>query len=233
MKWKNETKRIHFETLPSTQDYAKEKRAEGCPLIVTATAQSGGKGTKGRSFSSAKGGVYLSKLSFYENFPAKNAFLIMARAAVAVCETLRFYGLQPLIKWPNDVRVGDKKICGILIENVFSGDKISSSVVGIGLNVNNDLPEDLHPIATTMLQSSGNVYDVEEVTDRLIAELDKPHGMDEYRAYIGYMGKQATLILGDECVHGTLVCVDDEGGLTVETNGKNRRFTAAEVSVRI
>lgn len=233
MKWKNETKRIHFETLPSTQDYAKEKRAEGCPLIVTATVQSGGKGTKGRSFSSAKGGVYLSKLSFYEDFPAKNAFLIMARAAVAVCETLRFYGLQPLIKWPNDVWVEDKKICGILIENVFSGDKISSSVVGIGLNVYNDLPEDLHSIATTMLQSSGNVYDVEEVADRLIAELDKPRGMDEYRAYIGYMGKQATLILGDERVHGTLVSVDDEGGLTVEINGKQRRFTAAEVSVRI
>lgn len=233
MKIKNEAKRVHFDTLPSTQDYAKEKRADGQSLIVTATSQSGGKGTKGRSFSSAVGGVYLSKLTFYEEFPAKHAFLIMAHAATAVCETLRFYGLNPLIKWPNDVWVNDKKICGILIENVFSGSEISSSVVGIGLNVYNQLPEDLYPIATTMQETSGKRYEVEDVTARLIDELNKPRGMDEYRRYIGYMGRQATLILGDERIPATLVCVDDEGGLTVEIDGTKRRLTAGEVSVRI
>lgn len=233
MKLKNEARRIHFETLPSTQDYAKEKRAEGRSLIITAATQSGGKGTKGRSFSSTVGGVYLSKLAVYESFPAKQAFLIMARAAVAVCETLRFYGLQPLIKWPNDVWVNDKKICGILIENVFSGQNVASSVVGIGINVSNCLPEELHPIATSILEETGRLYDVEKVTQRLIAELDKEHTMEQYRAYVGYMGRQATLVMGDELVHGTLVSVDDEGGLTVEIDGRFRRLTAAEVSVRI
>ena len=233
MKIKNEAKRVHFDALPSTQDYAKEKRADGQSLVVTATSQSGGKGTKGRSFSSDVGGVYLSKLTFYEDFPAKQAFLIMARAATAVCETLRFYGLQSLIKWPNDIWVNDKKICGILIENVFSGSVISSSVVGIGLNVCNQLPEDLHPIATTMQEVVGKRFDVEEVTARLIEELNIPRGMDEYRKYIGYMGRQATLILGDKRIPATLVCVDDEGGLTVEIDGTPRRLTAGEVSVRI
>ena len=233
MKMKNAVKRIRFETLPSTQDYVKQQRINGQSLIVTAAAQTGGRGTKGRSFSSDVGGVYLSKLSFYEDFPAKQAFLIMVRTAVAVCETLRFYGLKPLIKWPNDVWVNDKKICGILIENVFSGDKISSSAVGIGLNVHNSLPADLRPIATTMQETLGKFYSVEEVTERLIAELDKPWSMKEYRSYIGYMGRQATLILGNECLHGTLICVDDEGGLTVEIDGVARRLTAGEVSVRI
>ena len=79
----------------------------------------------------------------------------------------------------------------------------------------------------------GKFYSVEEVTERLIAKLDKPWSMKEYRSYIGYMGRQATLILGDECVHGTLICVDDEGGLTVEIDGVARRLTAGEVSVRI
>ena len=233
MNGKNQIQRVHFDCIPSTQDYAKEKRAEGLPLIVTASRQSGGKGTKGRGFSSESGGVYLTKLDFYENFPAKQAFLIMARAATAVCETLRFYGLNPLIKWPNDVWVNDKKICGILIENVFSGSNVSSSLVGIGLNVHNRLPEELHSIATTMQEVTGKLYSVEEVTQRLIAELGKPRGMEEYRAYIGYMGKQATLLLGDERIPGTLVCVDDEGGLTVEIDGTARRLTAGEVSVRI
>lgn len=229
----NKVKRVHFENISSTQDYAKEKRAEGLPIIVTAACQSGGKGTKGRSFVSSDGGVYLSKLTFYKNFPAKQAFQIMAGAAVAVCETLRFYGLSPLIKWPNDVLVHDKKICGILIENVFCGKDVASSIVGIGLNVFNQLPEELSKIATTIYAETGQRFSVEEVTARLIAELDKPRTMEDYRGYIGYLNREAVLMIGDECVHGTLLFVDEEGGLHVRIHGETRRLTAAEVSVRI
>ena len=101
----------NFEILPSTQDYIKEKRALGEDLIVTAKVQAQGKGTKGRTFSSFEGGVYLSKLSFYENFPAKDAFKIMAGAAVAVCETLASFGLKALVKWPNDIFVNRSENC--------------------------------------------------------------------------------------------------------------------------
>ena len=233
MNGENKTKRVHFDTLPSTQDYAKEQRAVGENLAVTATCQTGGKGTKGRSFSSQTGGLYLSKLTFYEDLPVKNAFQIMISAAVAVCETLRFYGLKPLIKWPNDIWVNDKKICGILIENVLSGDRVRSSVVGIGLNVSNDLPAELAEIATSMRLAMGKTPSVEEVTCRLLAELDKVRVIEDYRAYVGYMGREVTLLLGDERVHGRLLFVDDEGGLHAEIDGKTRRFTAAEVSVRI
>ncbi len=230
---KNQTKRVHFDTLPSTQDYAKEQRAAGVNLAVTATCQTGGKGTKGRSFSSQTGGVYLSKLTFYEDLSVKNAFQIMISAAVAVCETLRFYGLKPLIKWPNDIWVNDKKICGILIENVLSGDRVRSSVVGIGLNVVNDLPAELSEIATSMRLAMGTPPSVEEVTCRLLAELDKARTIEDYRAYVGYMGREVTLLLGNERVHGRLLFVDDEGGLHAEIDGETHRFTAAEVSVRI
>ena len=233
MNGKNAVKRLHFDCLDSTQDYAKEKRADGVDLVVTAVSQTGGKGTKGRSFSSQTGGVYLSKLTFYEDLAVKNAFKIMIGAAVAVCETLRFYGLKPLIKWPNDIWVNDKKICGILIENVLSGGKVRSSVVGIGVNVCNRLPDDLKDIATTMSLAMGNAPAVEEVTERLISELHKDRTIDEYRAYIGYLGREATLILGDERVPGRLVSVEEDGALVVEIDGKTRRLTAAEVSVRI
>ena len=233
MSGENLSKRLHFECLPSTQDFVKERRIDGVDLVVTAAEQTGGKGTKGRSFSSERGGVYLSKLTFYETFPAKKAFLIMASAAVAVCETLRFYGVKPYIKWANDVWVNDKKICGILTENVFSGEWVRSSAVGIGLNVCNRLPNELSGIATTMQRVTGREFSVEEVTNRLIEELYKERTIEEYQAYIGYMGRQATLLLGDERIHGTLLFVDDEGGLHVEINGENRRLTAAEVSIRM
>jgi BirA family biotin operon repressor/biotin-[acetyl-CoA-carboxylase] ligase len=236
MKYKKEeggVARIHFETLPSTNDYAKQKRREGKPLIVTAKRQSQGRGTKGRSFVSKDGGVYLSALRFYQDFPAKEGFKIMANAAAAVCETLRFYGLNPVIKWANDVFVGDKKICGILIENTFSGAFIQSSIVGIGLNVNGGFEGELAEIATSMQAQAGKSFSVEEVREKLIEELMKERAPQEYLAYVGYMGKEATLILGDEPVRGRLLFVDEEGGLHVEIAGEEKRLTSAEVSLRL
>ena len=143
MNKKKEIVREYFSCLPSTNDYAKSKREEGRDLIVTASCQSGGRGTKGRAFSSNEGGVYLSKLTFYENMAAKNAFKIMANAAVAVCETLRFYGLQPVIKWVNDIYCGGKKVCGILCESfVARGRRFIA--VGIGINLYTEkFPEEL------------------------------------------------------------------------------------------
>jgi BirA family biotin operon repressor/biotin-[acetyl-CoA-carboxylase] ligase len=228
----NGINRVHFEGLPSTQDYAKSRRDEGKDLIVTAGEQTGGKGTKGREFISSKGGVYLTRLKFYESFPARDAFLVMASAAVAVCETLRAYGVTPMIKWANDVYVNDKKICGILIENVFCGNEIVSSLTGIGLNVCNRLPKELLGIATTLEETTGKIFDVEEVTTRLIKELSVPRTMQEYLTYVGYMGREATLIFGDRLIHGTLLSVDVEGGLSVKTDEGVLRVTAAEVSVR-
>lgn len=227
MKW------VKLQEVDSTNNYAKQRRGEGQSFIVTAQRQTGGRGTKGRSFSSNEGGVYLSTLRFYQDFSAKDAFKIMSGAAVAVCETLRFYGLSPMIKWSNDVLVGGKKICGILIENTLSGDKISSSVVGIGLNVNNILPEELLEIATSLALETGKNFSVEEVTERLIQELEKERTIEEYRSYLGFMGEKATLILGDKCISSTLVCVDDRGNLVVEIEGKTQVFSSAEVSLRL
>ena len=224
-------KRIHFEEIDSTNNYAKERRGEREDLIITAKRQTGGRGTKGRSFVSKEGGVYLTSLCFYDNFPAKDAFKIMESTAVAVCETLRFYGLKPVIKWANDVFVNGKKICGILIENTLSGGNISSSVVGIGLNVNTSFEGELESIATSMRLEGGKSFLVEEITERLIAELSKERSMEEYRAYLGFMGQPVTLIVGDKRVPATLLSVDDEGKLHAEIEGKAYVFSSAEVSI--
>ena len=156
----------------------------------------------------------------------------MASAAVAVCETLESYALSPVIKWANDIHVNGKKICGILIENTFSGDKISSSVVGIGLKVSNPLSEELLKIATTMQAETGKTFSVDEVTKRLVDALHKKYTIQDYQKRLGYMHTQAELILADKRVPATLLSVDDEGGLLVEVDGETRRFVSAEVSVK-
>lgn len=233
MNEQKEIKRIHFDEIGSTNEYAKQLRTLGQDAVVTADRQTGGRGTKGRSFSSNVGGVYVTKLTFYRDLPAREAFKIMAGAAVAVCETLEFYGLRPVIKWVNDIYVNDKKICGILIENVFSGNRVSSSIVGIGLNVCNILPNDLEHIATTMSQTLNKDVSVSEVRERLIANLSAQKGVDEYLKRIGYMNRQATVIFGENSMPATLLSVDEEGGLWAEIDGEKRRFAAAEVSLRL
>ena len=230
MEWETE----YFEELASTNDYLKGRRAERRNLIASARRQSGGRGTKGRSFSSETGGVYVSVLTFYQDFSAKNAFQIMANAAVAVAKTLETFGLAPVIKWANDIFVNGKKICGILIENTFSGAFVDNAVVGVGVNVCNRLPAELDEIATTMENELGVRVDVDEVRDILVAKLKEKHGMDEYLRRIGYMGKRATLILGEQAQEVTLLSVDNEGGLNVVTERSERlRFVAGEISVKV
>lgn len=225
-------KRIDLKETTSTNEVAKSLRERGENLVVTALRQTGGKGTKGRSFSSAAGGVYLTRLTFYENFPAANAFLIMASASVAVCRTLEKYGFEAEIKWPNDVYVHGKKICGILIENTFSGNKISCSVVGIGLNVNNELPPELSGTAISMRSAAGKVFDREETENVLIEESGKIFPMEEYRKRIGFLGRPVLLLSGERKIPARAVDVDERGGLLAEVGREMKRFAAAEVSLR-
>lgn len=225
-------KRIDLKETTSTNEVAKSLHERGENLVVTALRQTGGKGTKGRSFSSAAGGVYLTRLTFYENFPAADAFLIMASASVAVCRTLEKYGFEAEIKWPNDVYVHGKKICGILIENTFSGNKISCSVVGIGLNVNNELPAELSETAISMRSAAGKVFDREETENVLIEESGKIFPMEEYRKRIGFLGRPVLLLSGERKIPARAVDVDERGGLLAEIGGKMKRFAAAEVSLR-
>ena len=221
-----------FEILPSTNDYAKEKRAEGKNVIVIAKAQTGGRGTKGRSFSSALGGVYMSVSTFYEELPARQAFRIMQNAATAVCETLVAFGLTPVIKWPNDILVGGKKICGILIENTFAGSNVRSSIVGIGLNVKNELPEDLREIATTMQSATGKEIAVDKVEERLLKELSNVNGWKKYPRYVGFIGEEVALLCGETTLTATVIGVDNEGNLLARTAEGERTFSSAEVSLR-
>ncbi len=232
---KEETGYERFETLPSTNDYALKKRGEGKNLIVVAKRQTGGRGTKGRSFVSEEGGVYLSKLTFYKDFPVKRAFEIMQGAAAAVCETLESYGLVPKIKWPNDVYVNGKKICGILIENAFSGGNIASSVVGIGLNVCNTLPAELSEIATSIGAETGKTESApsaEEVEKRLLFSLCKKDIHKKYGRYLGWIGEKVVLIAGEEKLAAKILSVEADGGLLAETETGVRKFASAEVSLR-
>ncbi len=226
MKWME----YRFDSMPSTQDFLREKRSEGQNMLAVASVQTTGKGTKGRSFECAEGGLWLSALVFHENAPAKDAFLMMSRAAVAVCKTLEGYGLTPKIKWANDVLLDGKKVCGILTENELSGVKIRSTLWGIGLNVNNPLSTELAPIATTVSARLGRPLDLQAVEQRLLRNLLAPFSFEEYRSRMAYLGEEIPFIVGDRVKYATLLGVNERGELLLEENGQAVAYPYGEIA---
>ena len=220
-----------FESIPSTQDFLREKQSECKDLLAVAKRQTRGKGTKNRSFECTDGGLWLSLLKFHENAPAKDAFLMMARAAVAVCKTLEEYGLSPKIKWANDVLLGGKKVCGILTENRLRGDAIVSTLWGVGLNVNNALSDDLSPIATTMRSVVKKELNLREIESRLLAYFYGAFDFAEYAARLAYVGEEVRFTAQGEPFFARLKGVTERGELLLETDGKEQRFAYGEIAL--
>lgn len=225
--------KIEFlEEIDSTNEYIKRYLSAGEDTIVVAKRQTGGKGTKGRSFLSAEGGVYLSALNFYKDFPAKDAFLIMAHAAVAVCRTAEAFGLDPEIKWSNDVLISGKKLAGILVENVLDGDKIKSGIVGIGLNVCNDLSA-LGGIAVSLSEAAGRRIPVSEARDRLIENLQDKDSFQDYLDRVRFLGREVVVTDRSGSYKAKAVKILADGRLQVERAGEEILLAAAEISLKI
>ncbi|MCI9561283.1 MAG: biotin--[acetyl-CoA-carboxylase] ligase [Clostridia bacterium] len=223
---------IELSECDSTNEYLKRLDGEE-DTVVTALRQTAGKGTKGRSFSSADGGLYLSVMRFYENFPAANAFEIMINSCVAVCKTVEGFGIKPVIRWANDVLVNGRKICGTLIENTFAGANIRRSIVGMGINVNNELPSELRQIAVSMCEILGKMISLQTVKQALIANLQKSFTINDYKKYIDWFGKEVVLRTDKESYTATALDVTADGRLVVSRDGKIIEISSAEVSLRL
>lgn len=215
-----------FDTLPSTNDYC-ETREFGEDTAIIAREQTGGKGTKGRSFSSPRGGVYLSLVRYYP-CKAENSFSLMIASCMAVVKTLEFYGVRADVKWPNDVFLNGKKICGILIKNSFEGENVKKSITGIGVNVNNDIPKDLADIAINLKSVVGEV-DIDEFYKRLIENLYADYSVDEYRSRNIVLGKEITVIKNGESRKAVAEDIAADGSLVLK--GGERLFYG-EVTIR-
>lgn len=125
---------LYFETLDSTQSYLKEHFTQlDDKTVVVAGTQTAGRGRFDRRWISQPGGLYFSVLLK----PAKTDFLanITQLMALSICQTAEKYGIAPNLKWPNDVQVSGKKLCGILSEAVAQDGKIACLALGVGVNI--------------------------------------------------------------------------------------------------
>ena len=162
------------EEAASTNALAKQLAREGCPegTAVIARIQTGGRGKRGASWFSPPGGLWLSVI-LSPRLAGKELGWLTLLAAQAVAETIsEACGLSAEIKWPNDVLIAGRKVCGILTETAGKG----RAVVGIGLNANlrrEDFLPDLRQTATSLLIESGRPRPVDRLAAELLNRLDR------------------------------------------------------------
>lgn len=223
----------YYPTLDSTNTKAKELARMGAPhgTAVVAGMQTGGRGRMGRTFLSPAGGVYLSVI-LRPQLPAKELMHLTCAAAVTVRQVLHtLTGIQPGIKWINDLVLEGKKLGGILTEmSVNPSGTVEFAIIGIGINCGN-VPQDVRDIATCIDADPAQLC-AGLITAFAQMDLQKKAPMlESYRSACVTLG-QRVRILGTN-TEGTAQNVDQQGGLVIALdNGQTVTVDSGEVSVR-
>jgi BirA family transcriptional regulator, biotin operon repressor / biotin---[acetyl-CoA-carboxylase] ligase len=219
------------DAVASTQERARELARTGAPhgTLVVAGVQTGGRGRLGRRWGSPEGGLWMS-IVLRPGFEAGLASRITQTAAVGVAGALWGIGVEARIKWPNDLLVGGKKICGILAESgVGQGGRLDYAVLGIGMNANLD-PEDLgvpDREVTTIRSELGRDADPLDLLHALLSNLDVALGrikdfetvLDEWRNLNCTLGERVRVRRFGETIEGRAVDLSPDGALMLATPG--------------
>ncbi|MEW4370271.1 biotin--[acetyl-CoA-carboxylase] ligase [Paenibacillus kandeliae] len=167
-----------LDTIGSTQDVARELAEQGAieGTLVIAEEQTAGRGRQGRRFHSPPGrGVWMTVVMRPQQ-PLQYTSQLTLLAAVAICRALRnVSGLDIGIKWPNDLLIDGRKVCGILVESAAEDGYVRYALAGFGIDVNlapEDLPEDVRPVATSLRIQRGEPVDRTEVVTAIMSELE-------------------------------------------------------------
>ncbi|NUU97633.1 biotin--acetyl-CoA-carboxylase ligase [Marinitoga sp. 1138] len=160
---------IHFDTINSTNIFLKEHWKDlPSETVVWADKQTGGYGRMKRQWIADRGGLWFSVLFKPTNIRPYNPWHYVRLYSLAIHDILKDkYKLETVIKWPNDLLVNEKKICGILGEAVFTGVIPSAIIVGVGLNVNNKIPEELKDIATSYIEEKNKKLHLEKLLKQI------------------------------------------------------------------
>lgn len=235
-------KLVYYPSLPSTMDTAREMAhsgaAEGTTII--AGTQTAGRGRLGRSWLSPEGALALSIILHPETGQLPQLIMITSLAVVRTIKECT--ALDARIKWPNDVLIREKKVCGILTESELKGNQVSFAVVGIGLNINMNPAAypDITTIATSLSAEFGKPVSYEETTASLLNNLEVYYlrvrsGQSvalEWRARMETIGKTVLIQSGNEVIEGIAEDVTADGALLLRrSDGGLATILAGDVTV--
>ena len=236
IKWLEEADSTNNVLLRHIQDYDNLS-------VIAAVKQTAGRGQRGNRWVSAPGdNLTFSLLLKPDGLPAREVMALTCLATLAVRDVLRDEGVPAVIKWPNDIYVGKRKICGMLVENGLEGTDIAWSVIGIGINLNQtDFPGELmNP--TSLRRLTGRKYDIVSFLEiicagleKLLPELETQEGRNRLRdAYeADLFQKDSPASYHDQAgteFTGTIRGITPEGLLRIEAEGRERTFGFKEIS---
>lgn len=238
---------IHFNTIDSTNLVAKKLAQQGEPhgTVIIAEEQTTGRGRLGRVWVSPKStGIWLSVILRPDISPFMASKLTLLGAA-AVERALENLGINAYIKWPNDIVLNNKKVCGILTEMSGEIDRVNYIIMGIGINVNmNSFPENIENIATSLKIQAGNEIDrklllahvlnnFEVFYEAFIEKSDFSEVLNICRNKSILLGKEVKLISGNSEKSVKALDLDEDGELLVQyEDGTQGKVISGEVSVR-
>lgn len=241
--------RYHFAVTDSTNEQAKRLAWEGVPhgTLVTADTQTNGKGRRGRNWESEEqNGIYMS-LILKPNMLPEHASMLTLVAALSVSSAiknqLKTNDVIPYIKWPNDIVMNQKKICGILTEMELKQNDIAHIIVGIGVNVNHcKFPKEIATASSIFLETGQKLQQEELIEDILrcfeqyyavfLQTQDLTGLKKEYETLLINKQKQVTVLEPKGCWNGIALGITNKGELIVDTENGYRYVSSGEVSVR-
>ncbi|MBR3835278.1 MAG: biotin--[Clostridia bacterium] len=232
-----QTEVIVYDTVGSTNDLAKKLRCEGQKqFLLLANEQTNGRGRQGKSFFSPKdSGLYFS-LTFNTQEPDFDFTGVTCAVAVACARAIeKLTDLSPQIKWVNDIYIGSKKVCGILVQAVSNNNRIERLIIGVGINISTvEFPEELETIAGSLGKKIDRSIFAAEIVNNIRKLLnDKSLGyIDEYRQKSNVLGKEIVYTQNNVPHFAKAVDIDEKGGLVVEENGEKTTLTSGEISLR-
>ncbi|MFW5659517.1 MAG: biotin--[acetyl-CoA-carboxylase] ligase [Bacteroidota bacterium] len=225
--------------MQSLNDYADDE----LPFALWTDNQTAGRGQRGRIWECPPGeALAASFLYAHRDFPVEQIYTLNKWVSLAVCELLDSYlpTEQLRIKWPNDLLIDGRKICGILIENLLSGRQVARSVIGIGLNVNQKgFDGDYQRQPTSLRFEMGQHYDLQQLMRHLADVLhrtyqrllDDPEAIEQaYRQRLFLRDEPCEFRLTHTALHGRIRDVDAQGRLMVESQGTVQYFSHGEIA---
>jgi BirA family biotin operon repressor/biotin-[acetyl-CoA-carboxylase] ligase len=234
----------------STNNWAKELALLGAEegTVAIAESQTAGRGRLDRVWVSPKGGLYFSVIFTPELTPTQATKLVFV-AGLAVVEALHeLYGLRVETKWPNDLLVNGRKICGILAEMSTTGDSVNFVVVGVGINANFDgksvLPKELWEDTTSLESELGKKVQLDTLFRAVVERLECIYEsflkkgfvpvLRKWKKHAGFLGCKVKVMSDAEEWVGLTLDVEDDGALTIKLeDGSVKRVLAGDVSLRL
>ncbi len=236
-----------YRSIDSTNEEAKRMALQGAPdgSLFVAEQQTGGRGRLGRKWDSPPGkGLWFTVLLRSGSIPLSPSMITLLAGLSVLKASRSLSGVRTLIKWPNDIIIGSRKVCGILAEMSAEIDRVEFMVVGIGVNVNNaSFPPDLEKKATSFLMETGKPIRRVSLLQETLRELETllrenasgltPAFLKEYRGCCVTLGRKVCFLRGGKRISGLAKDVTPQGELLVRLpDGRMETVFSGEVSVQ-